>query len=175
MNAPRALVLALTSAAIVAAAPALASDQTEALDIGFVTLCGDGQMEPDSFDDAEELSKYGYRPGTAEDETNLFLGGVQGQMALWGEGEDRIRVAAFPEKGCMVYVFGDGRMSAFAELRQRLVDDYSFTVLEDSAENVAMEVESVEGDKLRVYATNVEGAGASFLTISATFVDAPAD
>ena len=124
-----------------------------ALVTGFVHLCG----SQTDFDDAEMLAEYGYAPVDPKEEHGYYSGGIQGQIISRGEGHERIRIAQFRGHKCQAWAFGDNRIAAWEHLKNQLVLNYGFAVVEERGTYTRLETEPRDGRLVRIHVSSTEG------------------
>lgn len=123
----RGLLLTLGMGAAACAVAAGAGEQSKptavgALVHGVTQLCS----KDAKFNDAAALTPHGFRPGTAADEANLFLGGVKGEQAVAEIDRTTVRLNHFAPETCLIYVLGAGQLPTLRAAKDALIRDHGF-------------------------------------------------
>lgn len=176
---PRNIATLLSAACTIAISPAVyAAELTEdaagkALYNGVVMLCGDALGGYTSLDDAEALANYGFVPGTAEDEAELRLNGVQGELISRELSGAHIQVAAYAPETCVARVYGTDRFAAGEYLQNALELRHEFALVSGDAVTAVLQAPARRGRVQSASFFSTEGAE-PFLTINMSQVDMPA-
>ncbi len=118
---------------------------------GVTQLCGKGAR----LNDEAGLKPHGFRLGTAAEEANLFLTGVQGEQVVAELDRTTVRLSHFAPESCLVYLLGTGQLPTLRAAKQLLIQEHGFATKPsphagDDADDERLEGKLADGRTQRI-------------------------